>query len=57
MGFGATLKNTKIQFETRVKEVKNNSIIFVDGTEIATNFTIIATEASSLISNLKNQEI
>ncbi len=52
-----TLKNTKIQFETRVKEVKNNSIILVDGTEIATNFTIIATEASSLISNLKNQEI
>ncbi|PQJ75942.1 FAD-dependent oxidoreductase [Polaribacter gangjinensis] len=52
-----SLENTKIQFETRVKEVKNNRIILVDGTEIETNFTIIATEASSLISNLNNQEI
>lgn len=52
-----SLENTKIQFETRVKEVKNNQIILNDGTEIETNFTIIATEASSLISNLKNQEI
>ncbi len=53
----ASLEKTKIQFETRVKEVKNNTIILADGTEIESNFTIIATEASSLISNLQNQEI
>lgn len=52
-----SLTNTKIQFNTLVKEVKNNSIILADGTEIETNFTIITTEASSLISNLNNQEI
>ncbi|NCT09568.1 MAG: FAD-dependent oxidoreductase [Flavobacteriia bacterium] len=52
-----SLQKTTIQFNTSVKEVKNNAIILNDGTEITTNFTIIATEASSLISNLKNQEI
>lgn len=52
-----SLQKTTISLNTKVKEVKNNSIILNDGTEIATNFTIIATEASSLISNLKNQEI
>jgi len=52
-----SLKNTKIQFETRVKEVKNNTLILADDSNIETHFTIIATEASPLISNLNNQEI
>ncbi|MDP4600785.1 MAG: FAD-dependent oxidoreductase [Polaribacter sp.] len=52
-----SLKNTKIQFETRVKEVKNNTLILTDDSNIETHFTIIATEASPLISNLNNQEI
>ena len=52
-----SLSNTKIQFETRVKEVKNNTLILADDSKIETHFTIIATEASSLISNLTNQEI
>ncbi|MDP4988747.1 MAG: FAD-dependent oxidoreductase, partial [Polaribacter sp.] len=52
-----SLKNTKIQFETRVKEVKNNTLILADDSKIETHFTIIAAEASPLISNLNNQEI
>jgi protoporphyrinogen oxidase len=50
------LKTTRFQFDTSVKEVKNNLIILQDGSEIKTHFTIIATEASHLVSNLKNQE-
>ena len=50
------LQQTKIQFNTPVKEVKNNRIILQDGTKIDSDFTIIATEASALVSNLKNQE-
>ena len=52
-----SLENTNIAFQSRVKEIKNNSIIMADGTTIESNFIIIATEASSLISNLNNQEI
>lgn len=52
-----SLQKTAIQLNTKVKEVKNNTIILDDEKEISTHFTIIATEASSLISNLKNQEI
>jgi protoporphyrinogen oxidase len=50
------LKNTEIIFNSRVKEVKNTEIVLEDGSEIKSHITIIATEASSLISNLKNQE-
>jgi protoporphyrinogen oxidase len=50
------LKTTRFQFNTSVKEVKNNLIILQDGSEIKNHFTIIATEASHLVSNLKNQE-
>jgi protoporphyrinogen oxidase len=52
-----SLENTSIAFQSPVKEIKNNSIIMADGTTIESNFIIIATEASSLISNLNNQEI
>jgi protoporphyrinogen oxidase len=50
------LKNTKIIFNSPVKEVKNTEIVLEDDSEIKSHITIIATEASSLISNLKNQE-
>ena len=50
------LENTKILLNTPVKEVKNNTILLEDGTAIESNFTIIATEASHLVANLKNQE-
>jgi protoporphyrinogen oxidase len=51
-----SLKSTKIEFNSPVKEVKNTIIILRDGTEIESHFTIIATEASRLVANLKNQE-
>ncbi|TXD51021.1 MULTISPECIES: FAD-dependent oxidoreductase [unclassified Polaribacter] len=50
------LKNTNIIFNSPVKEVKNNEIILEDNSKIKSHITIIATEASSLVSNLKNQE-
>ena len=49
------LKNTKIHLETPVKSVKNEIITLQDGSEIESHFTIIATEASYLVANLKNQ--
>lgn len=50
------LNNTTFLFNTAVQEVKNNTILLKDNSEIKSHITIIATEASSLISNLKNQE-
>ena len=50
------LKNTEIRLNTPVSEVKNEAIILQDGSEIKSHFTIIATEASHLVANLKNQE-
>ena len=50
------LRQTEIRLNTAVKQVKNNLIILEDGEEIKSDFTIVATEASALISNLKNQD-
>ncbi|WP_334055790.1 FAD-dependent oxidoreductase [Polaribacter sp. P097] len=50
------LKNTNFLFNSKVQEVKNNAVLLEEGKEIKSHITIIATEASSLISNLKNQE-
>jgi len=50
------LKNTTFKFNTPVKEVKDKHIILTDNKTIASHITIIATDVSSLISNLKNQE-
>ncbi|WP_037321601.1 NAD(P)/FAD-dependent oxidoreductase [Salegentibacter sp. Hel_I_6] len=50
------LKITKIHFNTPVKQVKEGEVILENGEIIKANFTIIATEASPLVSNLKNQE-
>lgn len=50
------LKHTKIVFNAPVKDIKNTIITLEDDSKIKTHFTIIATEASALISNLKNQE-
>ena len=50
------LRQTEIKLNTAVKQVKNNLIILEDGEEIKSDFTIVATEASALISNLKNQD-
>jgi protoporphyrinogen oxidase len=53
----ANLKLATFQFNTKVKSVKDRKIILEDGTELESDFTIIATEASKLVTNLKNQEI
>jgi protoporphyrinogen oxidase len=50
------LKNTTFKFNHSVKEVLDNKLILSDNTEIKSHINIIATEASALVSNLKNQE-
>lgn len=50
------LKETKFEFETKVKSVKDGNIFLTDGREIESHFTIIATEPGALVTNLKNQE-
>jgi protoporphyrinogen oxidase len=52
----SNLKNTTFLFDSPVKEVKDNEIILQNDNVIESNMTIIATEASHLIANLKNQE-
>ena len=52
----SNLKNTTFKFNSPVKEVKDKEIILQNDAVLKSNITIIATEASSLISNLKNQE-
>ena len=49
------LKSTTCVFNTKVKSVENGSIKLESGETLKSNFTIIATQASGLISNLKNQ--
>lgn len=50
------LKQTIFKFNTQVKSVKAGKIILDDGTELESDFTIIATEPHGLISNLNNQK-
>ena len=49
------LKSTTIIFNTKVKSLENGSIKLESGETLKSNFTIIATQASGLVSNLKNQ--
>ena len=49
------LKSTTFVFNTKVKSVENGSIKLESGETLKSNFTIIATQASGLVSNLKNQ--
>lgn len=53
----ANLKQSTFMFNTKVNRVKENCIILEDGTEIESQYTIIATEASGMISNLNNQQM
>jgi len=50
------LKRTTFQFNTKVKSVEDSKISLTNGTVLKSDFTIIATEPSNLVSNLKNQE-
>ena len=49
------LKTTSFRYHTRVKALKENEITLDDGSCLKSDYTIIATEASELVSNLKNQ--
>ena len=49
------LKSTTIIFNTKVKSVENGSIKLESGETLKSNFIIIATHASGLVSNLNNQ--
>ena len=50
------LHQTTFKFNTKVVDVLDDTIVLNDSTELKSNMTIIATEASSLVANLKNQE-
>jgi protoporphyrinogen oxidase len=50
------LQHTAFIFNSPVKEVKNKEIILKNDVKFDTHFTIVASEASALITNLKNQE-
>lgn len=49
------LKTTILKYNTKVETLKETEITLNDGTYLKSDYTIIATEASELVSNLKNQ--
>lgn len=49
------LKTTTLKYNTKVETLKETEITLNDGTCLKSDYTIIATEASELVSNLKNQ--
>jgi protoporphyrinogen oxidase len=51
------LNNTMFKFNTKVVSINEGQIILEDSTSLESHFTIVATEASHLVSNLKNQSI
>lgn len=51
----AQLEKSNFLFNTKVKSVKDQQIELSDGSKIKTDYTIIATEANSLIGNMQNQ--
>ena len=51
----AKLKTTKILFNTKVKSVQVGSITLEDGQILQSEFTIIATDSSHLLNNLKRE--
>ena len=51
------LKTTKILFNTKVKFVQDGSITLENGQVLKSDFTIIATDSSHLLSNLKKEAL
>ena len=49
------LKTTTFKYNTKVAALKDGEITLDDGTQLESHYTIVATEASGLVSNLKNQ--
>lgn len=52
----AGLTKTKFVFHSPVASVTDGTVVFTDGKEETVDYTIIATEASQLVPNLRNQE-
>lgn len=53
----AQLDKTAFQFNTRIKKVDNQTLIFEDDQQKSYDYVIIATDAAKLITNLNNQEV
>jgi len=51
------LKSTTFHYDTFVSSILDSKIVLADGQEIESDFTIIATEASNLVPNLKTKPI
>lgn len=51
------LNHTKIHFNCPVEQVTDSKLILKNGREVNSHFSIIATEASSMVSNLRNQGV
>ena len=51
------LKRTRFLLDTEVFEVKDDLITLKDGTKLDTHFTIIATDANTMVSNLRKQGV
>lgn len=52
----AGLTKTKFVFQSQVASVTDGTVVFTDGKKETVDYTIIATEASHLVPNLRNQE-
>lgn len=52
----AQLKTTTINYNTSISACEDHKLTFANGSTQETDFTIIATEASHLVANLRNQE-
>ena len=50
------LKKTTFKFNSKVSEITSKEIILSNGKKLNSNFTIVATEPSKIISNLINQK-
>ncbi len=51
------LKTTKFIFDTRVKEVSSDTIVLENGTQLESHAAIVATDAATVIPNLRNQDV
>ena len=51
------LKHSQFKYNTKVTQIKDGEIVLSNGEKLESHFTIVATDASSLIPNLKNQAI
>ncbi|MCL5127781.1 NAD(P)/FAD-dependent oxidoreductase [Algibacter sp. L4_22] len=56
MQLKSNLKQTTFKFNTKVKFVDTGTILLENGAELQSDYTIIATDASALLVNLKKQE-